>query len=47
MPTTHANSPQTTSGLLWVLQALLAALFLFAGGFKPVTPRRPRGRPRR
>jgi DoxX-like protein len=26
------------SKLLWVLQGLLAALFLFAGGFKLVTP---------
>jgi uncharacterized membrane protein YphA (DoxX/SURF4 family) len=38
MPNTHATSSRTTSGLLWVLQALLAALFLFAGGFKLVTP---------
>ena len=38
MSNTHANSSRTTSGLLWVLQGLLAALFLFAGGFKLVTP---------
>jgi hypothetical protein len=29
---------RTTSRLLWVVQVLLAALFLFAGGFKLVTP---------
>jgi hypothetical protein len=38
MPNTPASSSRTTSGLLWVLQGLLAALFLFAGGFKLVTP---------
>jgi uncharacterized membrane protein YphA (DoxX/SURF4 family) len=38
MPNTYANSSRTTSGLLWVAQGLLAALFLFAGGFKLVTP---------
>jgi hypothetical protein len=38
MPNTYANSSRTTSGLLWVVQGLLAALFLFAGGFKLVTP---------
>jgi DoxX-like protein len=38
MSNTYANSSRTTSGLLWALQVLLAALFLFAGGFKLVTP---------
>jgi hypothetical protein len=38
MSTTYAPSSRTASGLLWVVQGLLAALFLFAGGFKLVTP---------
>jgi hypothetical protein len=38
MPNTHTNSSRATSRLLWILQGLLAALFLFAGGFKLVTP---------
>jgi uncharacterized membrane protein YphA (DoxX/SURF4 family) len=37
MPNTHTTS-RTTSRLLWVVQVLLAALFLFAGGFKLVAP---------
>src|SRR6478609_7120430 len=37
MPNTHPTS-RTTSRLLWVVQVLLAALFLFAGGFKLVAP---------
>ena len=39
--TLPANSPQsrgTRSALLWVAQAVLALLFLFAGGMKLVTP---------
>jgi uncharacterized membrane protein YphA (DoxX/SURF4 family) len=38
MPNIHTNSSRATSRLLWILQGLLAALFLFAGGFKLVTP---------
>ena len=38
MPTTHRKPSRTSSNLLWVLQVLLAALFLFAGGMKLVTP---------
>jgi hypothetical protein len=35
----HAHGKSSrTSGVLWVLQVLLAALFLFAGGMKLVTP---------
>ena len=34
----HGESSRTASTLLWTLQALLAALFLFAGGMKLVTP---------
>ena len=37
MRNAHGKSSQT-SGVLWVLQVLLAALFLFAGGMKLVTP---------
>jgi hypothetical protein len=33
----HGKSSRT-SGVLWVLQVLLAALFLFAGGMKLVSP---------
>ena len=32
------QSSRTTSTVLWTLQVLLAALFLFAGGMKLVTP---------
>jgi DoxX-like family len=32
------TSSRKTRALLWVIQALLAALFLFAGGMKLVTP---------
>jgi uncharacterized membrane protein YphA (DoxX/SURF4 family) len=32
------RSSRTTSTVLWTLQVLLAALFLFAGGMKLVTP---------
>jgi hypothetical protein len=38
MPNTSRKSSRAASGLLWVLQALLAALFLFAGGMKLVSP---------
>ena len=38
MPNSHSTASRTTGGLLWALQVLLAALFLFAGGFKVVTP---------
>jgi uncharacterized membrane protein YphA (DoxX/SURF4 family) len=38
MRTTDTTASRTTSRLLWVVQVLLAALFLFAGGFKLVTP---------
>ena len=38
MPTTHPAASRTTTSLLWVLQVLLAGLFLFAGGFKLVAP---------
>lgn len=38
MRNTHGEPSRTTSGLLWVLQVLLAALFLFAGGMKLVSP---------
>ena len=38
MPTTYGKPSRTTGNLLWVLQALLAALFLFAGGMKLVMP---------
>jgi len=38
MRNTYGESSRTASGLLWALQALLAALFLFAGGMKLVTP---------
>jgi uncharacterized membrane protein YphA (DoxX/SURF4 family) len=38
MRNTSREPSRTTSGLLWVLQGLLAALFLFAGGMKLVTP---------
>ena len=34
----HGESSRTASTLLWTLQALLAALFLFAGGMKLVSP---------
>jgi hypothetical protein len=34
----HGESSRTAGTLLWTLQALLAALFLFAGGMKLVTP---------
>ena len=34
----HAESSRKASTLLWTLQVLLAALFLFAGGMKLVTP---------
>ena len=34
----HEQSSRTTSAVLWTLQVLLAALFLFAGGMKLVTP---------
>jgi uncharacterized membrane protein YphA (DoxX/SURF4 family) len=37
MSTTHTAS-RTSTRLLWVVQVLLAALFLFAGGFKLVAP---------
>ena len=37
MRNAHGKSSRT-SGVLWVLQVLLAALFLFAGGMKLVTP---------
>src|SRR6476660_10180777 len=37
MSNTHTTS-RTTSRLLWVVQVLLAALFLFAGWFKLVAP---------
>lgn len=37
MSNTHTTS-RTTGRLLWVVQVLLAALFLFAGGFKLVAP---------
>jgi uncharacterized membrane protein YphA (DoxX/SURF4 family) len=32
------QSSRTTSTVLWTIQVLLAALFLFAGGMKLVTP---------
>jgi uncharacterized membrane protein YphA (DoxX/SURF4 family) len=35
---TPEQSSRTTSTVLWTLQVLLAALFLFAGGMKLVTP---------
>jgi uncharacterized membrane protein YphA (DoxX/SURF4 family) len=35
---THEQSSRTTGTVLWTLQVLLAALFLFAGGMKLVTP---------
>ncbi len=38
MPYTHREPSRTISGLLWALQGLLAALFLFAGGMKLVSP---------
>ena len=38
MRNTHSEPSRTTSRLLWVLQVLLAALFLFAGGMKLVSP---------
>lgn len=38
MPNTSREPSRTTSRLLWVLQGLLAALFLFAGGMKLVIP---------
>jgi len=34
----HAESSRKASTVLWTVQALLAALFLFAGGMKLVTP---------
>jgi uncharacterized membrane protein YphA (DoxX/SURF4 family) len=34
----HAESSRKAAALLWTLQVLLAALFLFAGGMKLVTP---------
>jgi uncharacterized membrane protein YphA (DoxX/SURF4 family) len=34
----HGESSRTAGTLLWTLQALLAALFLFAGGMKLVSP---------
>jgi len=37
MRNAHGKSSRT-SGVLWVLQVLLAALFLFAGGMKLVSP---------
>ncbi len=38
MPTGHSTPSRTSNRLLWVVQVLLAALFLFAGGFKLVAP---------
>jgi uncharacterized membrane protein YphA (DoxX/SURF4 family) len=38
MPTTRPAPSRTANRLLWVVQILLAALFVFAGGFKLVTP---------
>jgi hypothetical protein len=38
MPTIYGKSARTASVLLWLLQGLLAALFLFAGGMKLVMP---------
>ena len=38
MRNTSRELSRTTSRLLWVLQGLLAALFLFAGGMKLVIP---------
>lgn len=38
MRNTSREPSRTTSRLLWVLQGLLAALFLFAGGMKLVIP---------
>jgi uncharacterized membrane protein YphA (DoxX/SURF4 family) len=38
MRNTHSEPSRTASRLLWVLQVLLAALFLFAGGMKLVSP---------
>jgi hypothetical protein len=34
----HGESSRTASILLWTVQVMLAALFLFAGGMKLVTP---------
>ena len=38
MSTTYTTSSRTISRVLWTLQVVLAALFLFAGGFKLVAP---------
>lgn len=38
MSTTSRPPSRTASGLLWTVQVLLAALFLFAGGMKLVSP---------
>jgi len=38
MRNTSREPSRTISGLLWVLQGLLAALFLFAGAMKLVSP---------
>jgi len=38
MPTTTAQTSKRTTVVLWTIQALLAALFLFAGGMKFVLP---------
>lgn len=38
MPQRHPAPSRTASAVLWTLQALLAALFLFAGGMKFVMP---------
>ena len=38
MPTTTRHPSKATNAVLWTLQALLAALFLFAGAMKFVMP---------
>ncbi len=38
MRNSHREPSRTLGGLLWALQGLLAALFLFAGGMKLVSP---------
>lgn len=38
MPDTPREPSRKTSTTLWILQALLAALFLYAGGMKLVSP---------
>jgi hypothetical protein len=38
MSTTYSTTSRAAGRVLWTLQVLLAALFLFAGGFKLVAP---------